>query len=92
MFWPLYTIPYIQCKWGWFASGSPVFKPQRAMGLGHSTSPVLLTHVNLLCKDANKFTQFFLSKKHMHWGGYISHLATQPLSCVVERAKSETPE
>ena len=44
------------------------FKPQRAMGLGHSTSPVLSTHVNLLCKDANKFTHFFLSKKHMHWG------------------------
>ena len=45
-----------------------IFKPQRAMGLGHSTSPVLSTHVNLLCKDANKFTQFLLFKKCMHWG------------------------
>ena len=46
----------------------PAFIPQRAKGLGHSTSPVLSTHVNLLCKDANKFAHFFLSKKHMHWG------------------------
>ena len=41
----------------------PIFKPQRTMGLGHSTSPVLSTHVNGLCKDANKFTQFLLFKK-----------------------------
>ena len=39
-----------------------------AMGLGHYISPVLSTHVNLLCKDANKLTQFFVIKKCLHWG------------------------
>ena len=39
------------------------FKPQRAMGLGHSISLVLSAQVNLLCKDANKFTQFCLFEK-----------------------------
>ena len=40
-----------------------VFKPQRAMGLGILLSLVLSAQVNLLCKDANKFTQFFLFQK-----------------------------
>ena len=74
----------------------PVFKPQRAMGLGHYTSPVLSMHVNLLCKDANKFAQFFLSKKHMHWGssmharrlyldtGTLQHTATAIVHVIVQ--------
>ena len=69
-----------------------VFKPQRAMWLGHSTSPVPLTHVNLSCKDANKF---FLSKKHMHRGssmharrpeldtGTLQHTATAVVLVIV---------
>ena len=53
----------------------PIFKPQRAMGLGHSTSPVLSTHVNLLCKDANKFAQFLLFKKCIGTGAAPCMLA-----------------
>ena len=74
----------------------PVFKPQRVMGLGHSTSLVLSTQVNLLCKDANKFTQFVLFKKCMHWGssmhacqpeldtGILQHIATAVLLVIVQ--------